>query len=115
MKEDIWLRTLLDLLGQQPTTVIHSNTLSSIKLTKHTTLHACYKHINIQFHYMHEHVTAKDVLFQYLPIADMHGDIMTNALPHPKHKQFTALLGLSGHCDIPIVTVRGVLKYEMYP
>ena len=100
MKEAMWLHRLLELLGhRQSTTIIHSDNAGSISLTKDVAFHARSKHINIQFHYTHEHVDAKDILFKYLCTADMPADIMTKALPCPKHDKFTALLGLTGHCD----------------
>ena len=96
----MWLHRLLELLGhQQSTTIIHSDNAGSISLTKDVAFHARSKHIDVQFHYTHERVDAKDILFKYLCTADMPADIMTKALPRPKHDKFTALLGLTGHCD----------------
>ena len=61
-----------ELLGRpEPTTIIHSNNAGSISLTKDVTFHARSKHIDVQFHYTRKRVTAKDVLFKYLPMADM--------------------------------------------
>ena len=98
----MWLRKLLELLGQkQRTTTIHGDNLGSIALTKDPTFHARSKHIDIQFHYTRERVNEKDMFFKYIPTAAMPADIMTKALPCPKHEKFTALLGLrpAGHCD----------------
>ena len=66
---------------------------------KNAAFHARSKHIDVQFHYTREPVAAKDVLFKYLPTADMPADVMTKALGRPKHDQFTTLLGLASHCD----------------
>ena len=66
---------------------------------KDAAFHARSKHIDVQFHYTHEHVDAKEVLFKYLPTADMPADVMTKALARPKHDNFTTLLGLASHCD----------------
>ena len=99
-KEAMWLRRLLELLGhRQSTTIIQSDNAGSISLTKDAAFHARLKHIDVQFHYTRECVDAKDVLFKYLCTADMPADIMTKALPRPKHDKFTALLGLTSHCD----------------
>ena len=102
MKEAIWLQKLLELLGHpQPTTIIHSDNTTPISLTKDTTFHVRSKYIDVQFHYAHECVTAKDIWFKYLSMEDMLADIMTKALPYLKHVQFTIMLGLwpAGHCD----------------
>ena len=101
-KEAIWLQKLLDLLGRpQPTTIIHSDNTGSISLTKDATFHARSKHIDVQFHYILEHVAAKEVLFKYLPTTDMPADIMTKALPRQKHEKFSTMLGLrsTSPCD----------------
>jgi Reverse transcriptase (RNA-dependent DNA polymerase) len=99
-KEAMWLRRLLELLGfRQSTTTIHSDNAGSISLTKDAAFHARSKHIDVQFHYTCERVTAGDILFKYLPTADMPADIMTKALARPKHDKFVMLLGLSSHCD----------------
>ena len=112
-KEAMWLWRLLELLGfWQLTTTIHSDNASSISLTKDAAFHARSKHIDVQFHYTHEQVTAGDILFKYLPTADMPADIMTKALAWPKHDKFVMLLSLSSHCDnSPSPQWGGVLKY----
>ena len=98
MQQAMWLCRLLDLLGhEQSTTIMHSDNLGSITLTKDPTFHARFKHIDVQFHYMREHVANKDVLFHYLHSSEMPADIMTKALPRPKHEKFTRILGLRSH------------------
>ena len=102
MKEAMWLHSLLQTLGHsQHTTTIHSDNMGSIALTKDPGFHARSKHIDVQFHYTRECVDTKDILFKYIPTADMPADILMKALPRPKHEKFTALLGLGTliHCD----------------
>ena len=95
MKESMWLRRLLDILGYpQLTSIIYSDNSGSMALTKDPSLHAHSKHIDVQFHYTREHVEAKDISFCYVPTADMLANIMTKALPHAKHEKFTTMLGL---------------------
>ena len=72
-KEVMWLHRLLELLRhRQCTTIIHSDNAGSISLTKDAAFHARSKHIDIQFHYIHEHVDAKDILFKYLYVMFLH-------------------------------------------
>ena len=117
MKETMWLWRLLELLGHwQSTTILHSDNAGSISLTKDVAFHARSKHINVQFYYTHEHVDTKDILFKYLCTANIPADIMTKALPRPKHNKFTALLGLTSHCDnSPSPQWGGVLKIMYCP
>ena len=99
-KEAVWLQNLLDLLGHtQPTTVIYSNNAGSMSLMRDATFHGRLKHINIQFHYTQDQMNTKDVTFKYLPTADMPADMLTKALPCPKHEKFTSLFGILEHCD----------------
>ena len=94
-KEAMWLRRLLETLGhKQSTTTMHSDNAGSITLTKDATYHARSKHIDVQFHYTRERVDDKDVSFHYLPSHDMPADMLTKALPRPKHEKFTHLLGV---------------------
>ena len=87
-KEAMWLHRLLEILShKKSTTVIHSNNMGSIALTKYPSFHTRSKHINIQFHYTHEHVNAKDVSFKYLPTAAIPANIMTK----PCHNWSTIL------------------------
>ena len=68
VKEAMWLCKLMDILGHmQPTTIIHSNNMGSITLTKDPSFHRQSKHIDVQFHCTHEHVDAKDIFFQIPP------------------------------------------------
>jgi Reverse transcriptase (RNA-dependent DNA polymerase) len=98
-KEAMWLRHLLELLGhKQVTSTIHSDNSGSIALMKDPTFHARSKHIDVQYHYTREHVENRDISFHYIPTSEMAADILTKALPRPKHEKFTHMLGIRS-CD----------------
>jgi hypothetical protein len=81
-KEALWLRTLLQLIGfsQNGPTMIYCDNESVITLTKDPSFHAQMKHINIQHHFIQEHVESHDVTFAHLPTHEMLADALTKAL-----------------------------------
>ena len=84
-KEAIWLWKLLDLLGcPQPTTIIHRDNAGSISLTKDAIFYARSKHIDVQFHYTHERVAAKEVLLKYLPTTEHASQYYDESTPSPE-------------------------------
>ena len=46
--------------------LIHCDNLSSIQLTKNLVFHAQTKHIEVHYHYIHEHILAGDIDLQYV-------------------------------------------------
>jgi hypothetical protein len=97
-KEATWLRNLLKEIGykQDNTTNIFCDYTGAIALTKDASFHARTKHIDIKHHFVREKVENREIKFEYIPTSEMVADILTKALPRPKHEKFTRLLGLSG-------------------
>jgi len=52
------------------------------------------KHINIRYHFIHENITAGNVIVEYVPSSENTSDILTKALLKAKYSQFVASLGL---------------------
>src|SRR6266481_6706360 len=71
-KEAVWLRSLLKFLSfaQDGATTIHCDNVGSNILTRDPSFHAQTKHIDIQHHYVHEHVKAHDLHYAYTPTRD---------------------------------------------
>ncbi|HEV7737689.1 MAG TPA: reverse transcriptase domain-containing protein, partial [Chlamydiales bacterium] len=95
-KEASWLRSLLNEIGfsqEKPTNILCDNT-GALALTKDASYHARTKHIDVKHHFIRERVENKEVKFEYIPTNEMVADILTKALPKPKHEKFTRLLGL---------------------
>jgi len=95
-KEALWLRSLLSQLfdmNLKPTTLFSDNQ-SAIALTKDHQYHACTKHIDIQFHFIHWIIENSSLCLVYCPTNDMVTNVFTKALPSPKVKHFANELGL---------------------
>jgi len=104
VKESIWLQTLLLDLGARG----HSSELSNIyidnqgaiALARNPEFHARTKHIDIQYHFVRQHVESKKIHLAYCRTSEMTADIFTKALPQPaftKHNLGLGLIDLSVH------------------
>jgi hypothetical protein len=81
-KEIVWLHNLLvDMhIPQEGPTMLFCDNQSSIKLVKNLVYHARTKHIEIEHHYIREHVAATDVKVAYIPIAKQEADMLTKPM-----------------------------------
>ena len=102
VKESIWLQAVLsDLTAskhQGEVKNIHVDNQGAIALAKNPEFHVRTKHIDIQYHFIREHIDNQNIVLTYCPTADMTADIFTKALPQPaflKHRQSLGLMPLS--------------------
>ena len=79
-REAVWLQKLLArLFGQIPgPTVIHCDNQSCIQMSVNPVFHDKTKHIEIQYHYIHDMVQKGVIELQYVSIDDQTADILTN-------------------------------------
>ena len=95
-KEAIWLRGFMsEMYGkkEKPLTISCDNQ-GMIALAKDKKFHSRTKHINLQYHFIHEVVEDGKINVKYLPMDDNVSDIFTKVLPKPKFQQMVNLLGL---------------------
>ncbi|PKU74665.1 Retrovirus-related Pol polyprotein from transposon TNT 1-94 [Dendrobium catenatum] len=84
--EVIWLRRLLQDLNiptDHPTKILCDNT-SAISIANNPILRARTKHIEIDLHFIRDHITAKDLTIQHISTVDQIADILTKNLPGPR-------------------------------
>jgi hypothetical protein len=97
----IWLQSLLSNLSCAPTsaTILLSDNQSSIALACNPIHHACTKHIDIQHHFIQEHIESGKVDLCYVSTHDQVADILTKPLLKDRHCSLLRLLGLqkTGH------------------
>lgn len=83
-----WMYAFLDevdLLQELPFTIYSDNALA-IALTKNTKGHACTKHINIHYHYIHECINKGHIMVEHIPSDKNLADIFTKQLPYVTHQ-----------------------------
>jgi len=98
VKESLWLQQLLHDLGalkhQREIQPIECDNQGAIALTKNPEYHARTKHVDIQFHFIRQHVETNSGELSYCPTHEMTADIFTKPLPHPQCYKHTLGLGL---------------------
>lgn len=95
-RETAYLRILLRELGepQSSETVVFCDNSGAKFLSENPVYHARTKHIDIRHHYVREAVANGVVAVKSIPRTEMTADVLTKALPKPKHYQCAKWLGL---------------------
>ncbi len=99
VEEAVWLKQLLQDLAPTPIAMpqpilLHCNNQSYILLTKNPHFHNHTKHIELHYHFLHEKIKSQEIVIKYCPTNDMWVDLLTKALPQPKHVKCCSTLGL---------------------
>jgi len=99
MKEMIGLRILLDAIGAfrhiDPMSQLNADNYRASVLAQNPEYHTHTKHIDFQYHYIWDQVTAKKVHLQYCASSDMVANILTRALErvaHHKHREAMSIV-----------------------
>ena len=77
-KEAVWLRTLLSEFGElqeAPTTLLIDNQ-SAIAIAKSLAYHACTKHIDVRYHFLHEKYASRELELQCIPTGEQLADVL---------------------------------------
>lgn len=77
-----------------PELKIFEDNQSCIKMTKNPVNHGRAKHIDIKYHHIRDEVKRGEVKLEYCETSIMLADIMTKALPGPRHTDLTIALGI---------------------
>ena len=96
-KEALWFRSLLTQIGLKPTTAttIMSDSQGAIDLTKNPEYHGRTKHIDIQHHFIRQHVASSNVVLSFIGTDQMAADVLTKALTKEKHNRAVSMLGIA--------------------
>ncbi|KAH9321895.1 hypothetical protein KI387_016534 [Taxus chinensis] len=95
--EAIWLRRILEGLGipqDKPTTMYVDNE-GVLKLVRNPVFHERTEHIEVQVHFICEHVLKHNIQLQFCPTAEQRADIFTKSLARDKFELFRAFLSSS--------------------
>ena len=95
-KEAMWLCTLLTELDfpSTITTIIFADNQGCIALANNPVLHFWAKHIDIQHHFIQEHIEYQEVRLYYISTKKMIADIFTKTLSKNSFKKFQNELGV---------------------
>ena len=99
VKEVLWLRTLFTELGAwrhaKVICMIFSDNHGAIALSRNPGYHAQSNHIDIQFHFIRQHVDPENgtINLLYFPTGEMVADVLTKGLVRGCHQQHTGAMG----------------------
>ena len=96
-QEACWLRSLyreLGLLQQKVPTLIWGDNKGAVVMVKNPQFHKCLKHIEIHWHWVRNLVQEGTIYINGCHDPDQTADVLTKALPCPKHKKHTNDMGL---------------------
>ena len=96
-RQIIWLRTLTAELGipYSGPTILNVDNQGAIAYSNNAINHGRTKHIDIQHHFVREKVISHEVDIRYCATDDNLADLLTKALPRPKHDDFVKRLGMA--------------------
>ena len=80
---------------QEYPTLIKGDNDGLILMAKNQQFHNWSKHITIQWHWVRELIEQDLVTIENCCDPEQTADILTKALPHPKHKKHTVEMGLA--------------------
>jgi len=93
IQEGKWIHHLLREILTAADKIFEDNQ-SCIKMTKNPVNHGRAKHIDIKYHHIRDEVKRGEVKLEYCETSIMLADIMTKALPGPRHTDLTIALGI---------------------
>jgi len=98
VKESIWLQAVLQDLRagkhRKEIKTINIDNQGAIALARNPQFHARTKHLDIQYHFVREHVEKQAIVLTYCPTGEMTADIFTKALAQPSFIKHNLNLGL---------------------
>ena len=80
-------------------TVLLFDNQRAIALVKNLTHHAKTKHVDVQLHFIRDHVEKGTINVEYCPTDDMLADLMTKGLARERHARLLGLMGVRTHED----------------
>jgi hypothetical protein len=94
--EACWLRQLLQELHAPLTksTLVYCDNVSAVYLSTNPIQHQCTKHVEIDLHFVREHVAIGDVCVLHVPMTSQFADIFMKGLPTSVFSEFRSSLNI---------------------
>ncbi|KAH8152156.1 uncharacterized protein LAJ45_03582 [Morchella importuna] len=102
-REGLWLRRLhQDIISSINSQVTPNNepipimcdNQGALKLIETGVVKQKTKHIDVKFHHSHHEQKAGNIIFRYIPSNENTADLLTKALPAPRHQQLTRMINI---------------------
>ena len=95
-RKAFWLRNLFEELSypQESPTLIKGDNDGSIAMARNQQFHNWSKHIAIRWHWIRDLVEQDIIMIEDCRDPQQTADVLTKALPHPKHQKHTSEMGL---------------------
>lgn len=77
--------------------ILWCDNVGATYLTANPVLHACTKHVEIDFHFIRDKVARKDLQVRFISTKDLIADILTKGLSSPRFVFFRDKLTLTSH------------------
>ena len=97
-KEILWIRNFWAKINGKlifDPTLLRANNQGVIQLSNNNKFHACTKHIDVRYHFIHEALENKLLEIKYVPTDKKIVDIFTKPLSRLLFEKFREMLGLS--------------------
>ena len=81
-------------MSKHAPTILYGDNQGAISLAKNPTHHAKTKHVDVQLHFIRDHIEKGTINIEYCPTEDMLADLMTKGLPRDRHARLLGMLGM---------------------
>ncbi|PKU66220.1 Retrovirus-related Pol polyprotein from transposon TNT 1-94 [Dendrobium catenatum] len=96
----LWLRRLAEeLLRQKEPTTIHCDNLSAIAIARNPVFHARTKHIEIDFHFIRQHLLTANIRIQHIDSQEQIADILTKPFSSSRFNYLVSKLTIRSKND----------------
>ena len=95
-KQVLWIRNLYLELGLplETPSIMQTDNQAAIAISHHPEFHARTKHIDIDMHFLRDHIKERTIDTVYVPSEENLADIFTKPLPKPSHCKLTEAIGV---------------------
>lgn len=95
-QELLWLRNMLKLLNYEnkEPTILGTDNMGALHLTKKSLFHGRTKHIEIQYNWIREVVSSGAMVVKHVPTNLMMAELLTKALGKSQFKKLRLMLGM---------------------
>jgi len=84
-------------------TILFYDDQGAVSVANNPPHHAKTKHVDVQLHFIRDHIEKGTVNVEYCPTDDMLADVMTKGLARERHRQLLGMMGMET-CGVTTTT-----------